>query len=103
MRGDRERDRRPPTRRPKGPEVTPRHDYSVAEQCRQMGLRVGDTIIGDDYHTYWNQARLTLLWIGECEAMWSVQRRSTDEPEWTEPREDACWSLSFRDWQRIEK
>jgi hypothetical protein len=51
---------------------------SVADQCRALGLKVGDTIEGMvGGHGWWNTTRLTLLWLGETEAAWRVTGRSS--------------------------
>ena len=75
---------------------------SVADQCRAMGLKVGDTIEGTEVAAgYWNTARLTLLWLGEKEAAWKMTCRDSFVPEWSEPREATNWTLSGRDWHKI--
>ncbi len=75
---------------------------SVADQCRALGLKVGDTIEGTEGgHGWWNTTRLTLLWLGETEAAWRVTDRSSSRPEWSEPREAANWTLSCRDWRKV--
>jgi hypothetical protein len=74
---------------------------SVADQCRALGLKVGDTIEGTEGGSaWWNTTRLTLLWLGETEAAWSMTYRSSSQPDWTEPREAAKWTLSCRDWRK---
>ena len=75
----------------------------VADECRALGLRVGDTIFGREEggRGYWHEARLTLLWLGKEEAMWSVQERSDRRLEWSEPREAGDWMLGCRDWRKV--
>ena len=76
---------------------------SVADQCRALGLKVGDTIEGTEGGTgWWNTTRLTLLWMGDTEAVWRVIDRSNRSPEWSEPREAANWTLSCRDWRKVD-
>ncbi len=76
---------------------------SVADQCRALGLKVGDTIEGTEGgEGCWNTTRLTLLWLGETEAAWSVTSRSSSSPLWSKPHESADWSLSCRDWRKVE-
>lgn len=76
---------------------------SVADHCRAMGLAVGDTIEGTESgRGWWNTTRLTLLWMGETEAMWRVTYRSNRYPNWTSPREAANWTLTARDWVRVD-
>lgn len=75
---------------------------SVADQCRALGLKVGDTIEGTEGgYGWWNTTRLTLLWLGATEAAWSVTDRHSRRPEWSEPREAANWTLSCRDWRKV--
>lgn len=75
----------------------------VADQCRSLGLSVGDTIEGTESGPgYWNTTRLTLIWLGEEHAAWIATSRSSSRPEWSEPREEVHWTLSCRDWKKIE-
>jgi len=75
---------------------------SVADQCRCLGLTVGDTVEGTEGGDgWWNTTRLTLLWLGTTEAAWSVTYRSSTEPVWSEPKEAANWTLSCRDWRKV--
>lgn len=75
---------------------------SVADQCRALELKVGDTIEGTEGgHGWWNTTRLTLLWLGETEAAWRVTDRSSTRAEWSAPREAANWTLSCRDWRKV--
>jgi hypothetical protein len=67
-----------------------------------MGLKVGDTIEGTErVNAWWNTARLTLLWLGETEAVWRMTDRNSNRPHWSEPREAANWTLSYRDWRKV--
>lgn len=76
--------------------------HSVADQCRALDLKVGDTIEGTEGgHGWWNTTRLTLLWLGETEAAWRVTDRSSSRPEWSEPREATNWTLSARVWRKV--
>lgn len=78
-----------------------RHE-TVADECRALGLHVGDTIESTEGgKEWWNTTRLTLLWLGEEEAVWRKTSRSSDKPEWSEPREAVNWTLSCRDWQKV--
>jgi hypothetical protein len=90
--------------------LKPSHDTALgrfdclaaAEQCRSLGLRVGDTIEGrESYPGGWHQARLTLLWMGDDVAVWRVMERNSDNPTWSEPHEGADWDLSCRRWRRV--
>ena len=77
---------------------------NVAAACREMGIQVGDTILGRDADASgqsWHEARLTLMWLGECVAVWREQTRCNWRPEWTAPEESANWTLEFRTWQKV--
>lgn len=77
---------------------------STADMCRMMGLRIGDTIIGREEggRGYWQEARLTLLWLGETRAIWSVQQRSNSRTEWSKPEESGNWALYCREWRKVD-
>lgn len=76
---------------------------NVADQCRKMKLKVGDTIFGrEDTVGYWHEARLTLLWLGETTAVWSQTVRSIRDTEWSPTREATNWTLAYRDWKKVE-
>jgi hypothetical protein len=74
-----------------------------ADQCRELGLVVGDTICGRETHAYvgWQDAELTLLWIGKTVAVFSERYRGVYSPEWSEPVETAQWTLEYRDWRKV--
>ena len=80
---------------------------STADQCRELGIKVGDTIIGRQITNptteppFWHEAKLKLLWIGETNAVWSVQTRIHLNPEWLEPYEDGAWTLDCRRWRKM--
>ena len=72
-----------------------------ADQCREIGVVVGDTITGRESGcTYWHEARLTLLWLGETEAVWREQSRTNAHPDWSEPHEAVNWTLACRRWRK---
>lgn len=75
----------------------------IADQCRAMGLVVGDTIEGreDGRGGYWNETRLTLLWLGETEAVFSEQFRDSFTQEWSDPCESVDWTLDCREWHKL--
>lgn len=77
---------------------------TTADQCRRLGLVVGDTIIGREAgpRGIWHEARLTLLWVGQEEAMWREQTRTDEKPEWTEPCEAGDWTLDARNWRKVK-
>jgi hypothetical protein len=83
-------------------EVVP-FEGTTADKCRCLGLVVGDTILGREAgpRGCWHEARLTLLWVGQEEAMWREQTRTDEEPEWSEPREAGDWTLYAREWKKI--
>jgi hypothetical protein len=79
---------------------------TYAEQARELGLQVGDTIQGrEEVGDGWHEARITLCWIGTTNTAWIVSGRSSRPREggaWSPPHEATYWDLSCRDWQRIE-
>lgn len=74
-----------------------------AEQCREMGISVGDTIEGREScgRKYWHEARLTLVWAGRKEAVFVATVRSKESPCWSAPEETAGWTLDCRRWKRV--
>jgi len=76
-----------------------------ADQARELGLKVGDTIQGrEDVGEGWSEARITLLWLGTTQAVWIVSgrtNRSRFERGWSFPYESAGWDLHCRDWERV--
>jgi hypothetical protein len=73
-----------------------------ADHCRQMRLCVGDTIEGrEEWPTGWHDARLTLLWMGQQEAVWQVRCRSHKKPDWSPPFEAVGWKLNVRRWRKV--
>lgn len=77
----------------------------AAKQCREMGIRVGDTIVGrETYSTgQWSEAKLTLLFAGKEEAVWKVMRRSSQRPHWRSGGECANWVLNHREWRLLSR
>lgn len=76
--------------------------YNTADQCRLLGIEVGDTIEGmEKSGHYWHEARLTLLWLGEEVAVFRVTDRSNSQTEWSEPEESADWTLECRVWRKL--
>ena len=74
---------------------------STADQCRELGIKVGDTIESASPSAWPGcLTRITLLWVGKEMAVWSEKRRGAGE--WTEPRESAAWDLSWREWERVK-
>jgi len=76
---------------------------NVADECRKMKLKVGDTIFGrEDTCGHWHEAKLTLLWLGKEIAIWSETTRSSRNTEWSKPCETGSWSLLWREWKKVE-
>lgn len=76
---------------------------NAADKCRQMGLKVGDKIIGSEsYADFWWETELTLLFLGKEIAVWSERSRSMDS-DWGDQRESAAWSLDYREWKKVDQ
>lgn len=74
----------------------------VADQCRVLGVQIGDTIEGrEESGDYWNEVRLTLLWLGDTVAVWRATDRGSERAEWSEPEETADWTLECREWRKV--
>ena len=76
----------------------------TADKCRAMGLRVGDTIEGregDENGTWWDITRLTLIWLGDEVVVWRQTHINHMSNEWSDPREEADWSLDYRYWRKV--
>ncbi len=73
----------------------------LAAQIREMGIKLGDTIIGREGNkegTWWNETRLTLLWAGQTAAAFRIARRNRGVPTWNEDGEATNWTLDARKW-----
>jgi hypothetical protein len=83
--------------------MTLRDCKNTADQCRALGLSVGDTIEGrEDCHDgSWEETRLTLLWLGEEVAVWRAIDRNCRRKTWSAPEESADWTLEWRDWRKV--
>jgi hypothetical protein len=79
---------------------------TTAEQARELGLKVGDTIQGrQDFGEGWIENRITLLWLGTTQAVWIVSGRtncSRFKSGWSCLYESTGLDLHNRDWERIE-
>ena len=75
----------------------------VADQCRALGIEIGDTIVGREEgpRGCWNEAELTLLWIGREVAVFRERERNETTQEWSEPRESGDWTLECRNWRKV--
>lgn len=81
-------------------------DYKTpADEVRERGLQVGDTIEGryDGDNGWWHIARLTLLWVGEEVVVWRSSEMSSLRPTWSPPRETYGWTLIARDWKKVTR
>lgn len=67
---------------------------SCAAQVREMGLSVGDVIVGREYDF---EAELTVLFVGKQVAAFKVRRRKTGE-KWRDEGESGNWCLDSRRW-----
>lgn len=79
------------------------HANSCAKQCRQMGIAVGDTIVGRETHSpgHWHEAKLTAIFIGKEECVFKTMRRSNASPRWRSDGESGNWTLECRDWYKL--
>lgn len=85
------------------PLPAPRSQYRGADQAREMGLQVGDVIVGRETYLSgsWSESELTLLWLGERTAVWHERRRNTIHPEWFDAGDSANWNLAHRQWYKV--
>lgn len=78
---------------------------NLADQCREMGLAVGDVIQGREEATYreggFHETRLKVLWLGQSEAVLLEEKRSDLHPDWSSPVECSSWTLDCRRWWRV--
>ena len=83
--------------------LPPAINSTPANQCRAWGLVVGDTIIGrEDQGCHgWNEAKLTVLWIGLNEVMFSEKNRTRDRRRWNGAIETSDWYLVDRNWCKV--
>jgi hypothetical protein len=78
----------------------------VADQVREIGLKVGDVIVGregggDPETGWWQEQRLTLRYIGEQCCVWKSEWSNKANPEFRDDGESANWTLSCRDWYLV--
>lgn len=74
---------------------------ALAKQIREMGIVVGQTIVGregDAEGKWWSESRLTLLWVGETDAVFRLSRRNNSLPAWRDDGEASNWTLDSRKW-----
>lgn len=82
------------------------HARHVADQAREMGLKVGDVIVGregggDPVIGWWQEQRLTLRYLGEQCCVWKKEWRNKAISEFRDDGECANWTLSCRDWYLV--
>lgn len=75
---------------------------TCAAQCRQMGIVVGDTIIGREGGggEWWCESKLTLVWLGKQECVFTEKLRTNERPKWRSNGEVSNWTLDCRDWYK---
>lgn len=76
-----------------------------AAQTREMGLKVGQTIIGrETWSGSWREDKLKLVWRGASVAVFESWVRFRHEPNsWRYDGEKATWKLNWREWFLIEE
>lgn len=76
--------------------------WHVADQAREMGLEVGDVIVGREGGVGgWQEQRLTLLYLGKQCCVWNSEWSNKALPTFRDEGESAGWTLSGRDWYRV--
>lgn len=71
---------------------------STAAQCRQMGIKVGDTIYDGEKLA---KTKLTLIFIGKTECVWREYGRYPESSRWKSLGEKTSWRLNYRDWFKL--
>lgn len=71
-----------------------------AEQCRELGISVGDSI--ESYSDGGSPVQLTLVWLGKRQAVWLKYVLNGDKV-WTDAEEVCNWSLSARYWRILPR
>ncbi len=79
----------------------------VADQVREMGLKVGDVIVGREggghpETGWWQEQRLTLKYIGGQCCVWKSEWSNKALTKFREDGESANWTLSCRDWYLVK-
>lgn len=83
--------------------LTMSHSMNTADQVREAGLSVGDTIQGRERSgDHWNDAQLRLLFLGRSVCVWMCRYRDSKCTDWSMWREQSNWTLSCRDWYKLE-
>lgn len=78
--------------------------YNTADQCREMGLTVGDTIVRRQtyFSEEWSESELTVIFLGLQVAVFSERSRSSNAPRWRSKGESSNWTLDCHDWKIIK-
>jgi len=75
---------------------------TTADQCRAMGLTVGDKIVGRETHSSgWSESELTVLFIGLEVVVFSERQRDSNCARWWSEGESADWTLECREWKKV--
>lgn len=77
----------------------------VATACKELDIYVGDTILRrvTSNNGQWEELMLTLLWLGTSQAVWRMQSRRSDKPNWGTAQEITGVVLNEDFWQKILK
>jgi hypothetical protein len=70
---------------------------NTAQQARALGLKVGDTIEGEEFGRV---ARLKLLYLGSECCVWDVWEKDETDTDFAYQGEESQWTLSCRDWRK---
>ena len=88
--------------------VAPGSATGCAAECANRGIKVGDVIIGREGPGeeapggWWQEERMELLWLGQRVAVWRCWTRTNREPGWRYDGEMSNWTLTCREWRRVE-
>ncbi len=67
---------------------------SSAEECRQRGIKVGDRLVGDEGY---GPTIIEISAIGEK----SILAKAVSHNGEPIDRDESCWTLSCRDWEKV--
>lgn len=86
----------------------PSEKLTAADQAREMGLKVGDVIVGREgaggpESGWWDESRLTLRFLGQHCCVWGLEKRTKHVPIFTEGMEISDLRLNCRDWYLVNK
>jgi hypothetical protein len=78
--------------------------YNSASQTREMGLKIGDTIIGKvAWFPYWDELKVKLIWRGASVAVFELRERNSNNLEWIYRGETPVMHLHCREWFLIKE